>query len=319
MRESVFIKQNISKWHDYEYRLSHGNKQTPPEISEIYLDLSSDLAFAQTHYPNAEITSYLNDLTLKLHNQVYKEKHENWHRIITFWTREVPEIVWRERKSLIISLTIFLVAMAIGIFSTINDDNFIRLIMGDEYVDMTLNNIKNGTPMDVYAHDLEAASFANIMFNNVGVSLLAFTFGIFTSIAVGYFLFSNGVMIGSFFAFLYSQGVLADSWSAIMLHGTLELSAIVIAGGAGIAFGNGWLFPGSYSRITALKQSAKRGLKIVFGTIPVFVLAAFIEGFFTRHFEWPSSVKYMIIGVSALFVIFYYIIYPYIISHHERQ
>lgn len=319
MRESVFIKQNIGKWHEYEYLLSLREKQSPTEISEIYLDLSSDLAFAQTHYPNAEITSYLNDLTLKLHNEVYKEKHENWRRIITFWTREVPEIIWRERRSLLISLFIFLIAVAIGVFSTIHDDSFIRLIMGDEYVDMTLNNIKNGKPMDVYATDLEASSFAGIMFNNVGVSFLAFAFGIFTSIAVGYFLFTNGVMIGSFFAFLYSQGVLDQSWSAIMLHGTLELSAIVIAGGAGIAFGNGWLFPGSYSRITALKQSAKRGLKIVIGTIPVFVLAAFIEGFFTRHFEWPASVKYLIIGVSALFVIFYYIIYPFIVAHHERK
>ena len=238
MLESVFIKQNISKWHQYEDVLTFGGEQTPTEISEMYLDLSSDLAFAQSHYPNAEITSYLNDLTLKLHNVVYNEKHENWRRIITFWTREVPEIIWRERRSLLISLIVFLVSVAIGAFSSMHDDNFVRLIMGDEYVDMTIENINKGKPMDVYANDLETASFAGIMFNNVRVSFLAFAFGIFTSLAVGYFLFSNGVMIGSFFAFLYSQGVFAQSWPTVMLHGTLELSAIVIAGGAGIAFGN---------------------------------------------------------------------------------
>ena len=319
MLESVFIKQNISKWHQYEDVLTFGGEQTPTEISEMYLDLSSDLAFAQSHYPNAEITSYLNDLTLKLHNVVYKEKHENWRRIITFWTREVPEIIWRERRSLLISLIVFLVSVAIGAFSTMHDDNFVRLIMGDEYVDMTIENINKGKPMDVYANDLETASFAGIMFNNVRVSFLAFAFGIFTSLAVGYFLFSNGVMIGSFFAFLYSQGVFAQSWPTVMLHGTLELSAIVIAGGAGIAFGNGWLFPGSYSRLTSLKLSAKRGLKIIIGTIPVFVLAAFIEGFFSRHFEWPLTLKYLIIGVSALFVIFYYVVYPYLLARHERK
>lgn len=319
MLESVFIKQNISKWHQYEDVLTFGGEQTPTEISEMYLDLSSDLAFAQSHYPNAEITSYLNDLTLKLHNVVYKEKHENWRRIITFWTREVPEIIWRERRSLLISLIVFLVSVAIGAFSTMHDDNFVRLIMGDEYVDMTIENINKGKPMDVYANDLETASFAGIMFNNVRVSFLAFAFGIFTSLAVGYFLFSNGVMIGSFFAFLYSQGVFAQSWPTVMLHGTLELSAIVIAGGAGIAFGNGWLFPGSYSRLTSLKLSAKRGLKIIIGTIPVFVLAAFIEGFFSRHFEWPLTLKYLIIGVSALFVIFYYVVYPYLLARNERK
>ena len=319
MLESVFIKQNISKWHQYEDVLTFGVEQNPTEISEMYLDLSSDLAFAQSHYPNAEITSYLNDLTLKLHNVVYNEKHENWRRIITFWTREVPEIIWRERRSLLISLIVFLVSVAIGAFSTMHDDNFVRLIMGDEYVDMTIENINKGKPMDVYANDLETASFAGIMFNNVRVSFLAFAFGIFTSLAVGYFLFSNGVMIGSFFAFLYSQGVFAQSWPTVMLHGTLELSAIVIAGGAGIAFGNGWLFPGSYSRLTSLKLSAKRGLKIIIGTVPVFVLAAFIEGFFSRHFEWPLTLKYLIIGVSALFVIFYYVVYPYLLARHERK
>lgn len=319
MLESVFIKQNISKWHQYEDVLTFGGEQTPTEISEMYLDLSSDLAFAQSHYPNAEITSYLNDLTLKLHNVVYNEKHENWRRIITFWTREVPEIIWRERRSLLISLIVFLVSVAIGAFSSMHDDNFVRLIMGDEYVDMTIENINKGKPMDVYANDLETASFAGIMFNNVRVSFLAFAFGIFTSLAVGYFLFSNGVMIGSFFAFLYSQGVFAQSWPTVMLHGTLELSAIVIAGGAGIAFGNGWLFPGSYSRLTSLKLSAKRGLKIIIGTVPVFVLAAFIEGFFSRHFEWPLTLKYLIIGVSALFVIFYYVVYPYLLARHERK
>lgn len=319
MRESVFIKQNISKWREYEYALSLTKKPSPTEKADMYIDLTSDLAFAQTHYPNAEITSYLNDLTLKLHNEVYKEKHENWQRIITFWTREVPKAVWQERRSLLISLIVFLVSVAIGVFSTIYDTDFVRLIMGDDYVNMTLDNIEKGKPMDVYGSDMESISFLGIMFNNVRVSFLAFAFGIFTSIGAGYFLFSNAVMVGSFFAFLYTQGVLGESWTAIMLHGTLELSAIVIAGGAGIAFGNGWLFPGSYSRMAALKLSAKRGLKIIIGTVPVFVVAAFIEGFFTRHFEWPLGLKLLLIGVSALFVIFYYVIYPYYVTHHERK
>lgn len=319
MRESVFIKQNISKWREYEYMLSLIKEQTPTKKADMYMDLTSDLAFAQTHYPNAGITSYLNDLTLKLHNEIYKEKHENWQRIITFWTHEVPEVVWRERRSLLISLAVFLVSVAIGVFSTVYDVDFVRLIMGDDYVNMTLENIENGRPMDVYGSDLETSSFFAIMFNNVKVSFLAFAIGILTSIAVGYYLFVNGVMLGAFFGFLFSQGVVGDSWTAIMLHGTLELSAIVIAGGAGIALGNGWLFPGSYSRMAALKLSSRRGLKIVIGTVPVFVVAAFIEGFFSRHSEWPLNLKLLIISISALFVVFYYVIYPYYITHNGKK
>ena len=319
MRESVFIKQNISKWNNYEYIISQGNHVSPAEKANVYIDLSSDLAFAQSHYPQSEITSYLNALTIKLHNEVYKEKHENWRRIITFWTQEVPRTVYRESKYLFISLLVFLVSIGIGVFSTLCDHNFPRLIMGDGYIEMTLENIKKGMPMNVYAGDSRLESFLAIMFNNVRVSFLAFIFGIFTSIAVGYFLFSNGVMLGAFLTFLYTQNVLAESWTAVMLHGTLELSAIVIAGGAGIAFGNGWLFPGTYSRMAALKRSAKRGLKIIVGTVPVFVVAAFIEGFYTRHFEWPYYQKIFMIAVSAVFIIFYYIIYPYWLGRRDGR
>jgi uncharacterized membrane protein SpoIIM required for sporulation len=316
MRESVFIKQNIDKWRNYEYTISRGQYESPSHKADIYIDVSSDLSFAQSHYPNAEITSYLNDLTVKLHNEIYKEKHENLRRIISFWTREVPLTMWRERKYLLISLAVFLASIAIGVVSTVYDASFPRLIMGDYYIEMTLDNIKQGNPMNVYAMGSDVNSFLGIMFNNVRVAFMAFVFGIFTSIAVGYFLFSNGVMFGAFFTFLFAQGVLEQSWTAVMLHGTLELTAIVVAGAAGIAFGNGWLFPGTYSRMTSLKRSAKRGLKIVVGTVPVFIVAAFIEGFLTRHFEWPLAVKLTLIGASAVFVVFYYIIYPYWLSHH---
>lgn len=316
MRESVFIKQNIDKWRYYEYMISRGQYESPAHKADIYVDVSSDLAFAQSHYPKAEITNYLNSLTVKLHNEIYSEKHENWRRIFSFWTREVPLTIWHERKYLLIAFAVFIISALIGVFSTIYDHDFPRLIMGDGYIEMTLDNIKKGLPMNVYASDSEIQSFLAIMFNNVRVAFLAFIFGIFTSFAVGYFMFSNGVMLGAFFTFLYQQGVLAQSWTAVMLHGTLELSVIVIAGAAGIAFGNGWLFPGTYSRTTALKLSAKRGLKIVVSTVPIFIIAAFIEGFLTRHFEWTMAFKLFMIVASAIFILFYYIVYPYWLSHN---
>ena len=319
MRESVFIKQNVKKWRNYEYIISLKEYESPSHKAEVYIDVSSDLAFARSHYPNAEITSYLNDMTVKLHNELYKEKHENWRRIFSFWSHEVPLTMWKERKYLLISLVIFLVSIAIGVFSSLHDESFSRLIMGDAYIEKTIENIEKGKPMDVYASDLEVNSFFEIMFNNVLVAFNAFILGIFTSIAVGYVLFSNGIMVGTFFAFLYRHGVLGVSWPSVMLHGTLELWVIVVAGAAGIAFGNGWLFPGTYSRMTSLKRSAKRGLKIVVGTVPVFIVAAFIEGFFTRHYEWPLTVKLTVIIASTCFVVFYYFIYPYLISVKSKE
>ena len=97
---------------------------------------------------------------------------------------------------------------------------------------------------------------------------------------------------------------------AIFLHGTLEISAIIVAGAAGLALGNGFLFPGTYSRMTSFRHGAKRGLKIVVGTVPIFVMAGFSEGFVTRHTEIANWLRLTIILLSLTFVIYYFIILP---------
>jgi len=106
-----------------------------------------------------------------------------------------------------------------------------------------------------------------------------------------------------------------ESMMAIWLHGTLEISAIIIAGAGGLALGNGWLFPGTYSRGYAFRQGAKRGLKIVIGTVPVFVFAGFVESFLTRYTSAPYVLRGGFILLSLTFVIYYYIYLPKRLSH----
>ena len=118
---------------------------------------------------------------------------------------------------------------------------------------------------------------------------------ILTSFGTGYMLFSNGVIFRSFPDILFILCLLWDSMLAIWLHGTLEIWAIIVAGAAGLALGNGWLFPGTYSRLESFKRGAKRGLKIVVGTVPVFIMAGFIEGFHyvTRNEVFLTTARYV--------------------------
>jgi uncharacterized membrane protein SpoIIM required for sporulation len=88
-----------------------------------------------------------------------------------------------------------------------------------------------------------------------------------------------------------------------MLHGTIELSSIVIAAAAGFTMGNSLLFPGTYSRLESFKKGAVKGLKIVMGLVPFFILAGFIESFITRYAFMPLSIKALIIGLSAILMI----------------
>ena len=285
--------------------------EMPDQLADAYTELTADLAFAQTHYPRSRITIYLNNLASALHNEIYRNKREKWGRLITFWTQEVPDVMWKERRLLLLSFVIFMISVLVGVVSTLGDESFPRLILGDGYMDMTLENIAKGQPMGVYGQESEANMFLSITLNNIMVSFNVFVSGVLTSFLSGILLCRNGIMIGCFDTFFYQHGLLGESLLATMLHGTLELTAIIVAGAAGLAIGNGWLFPGTYSRIVSFQRAAKRGMKIIVGTIPIFILAGFIESFITRHTELNDIVRLSIILLSLAFVVFYFIYLPY--------
>ena len=301
MKEVTFIRRNIEKWKETEKVVEQAATLSPDQLADAYTELTADLAFAQTHFPTSRITIYLNNLASALHNEIYRSKREKWTRIITFWTQEVPQTMYDARRELLTSFIIFAVCMLIGAVSAANDSEFVRLILGNRYVDMTLDNIARGEPMAVYNGSPEAPMFLGITINNVRVFFLCFASGILTSFGTGFILLQNGIMVGAFQTFFYEHGLLKEAALAIWLHGTLEIWSIIVAGAAGLALGNGWLFPGTYSRLESFRRGAKRGLKIVIGTVPVFIMAGFIEGFITRHTELPDMLRLGIILTSLAF------------------
>jgi uncharacterized membrane protein SpoIIM required for sporulation len=181
---------------------------------------------------------------------------------------------------------------------------------------MTLENIEKGDPMAVYKSSGQMNMFFMITLNNIFVSFKAFAYGIFVSVGTVYILLSNGIMLGAFQFFFYQKGLLLTSVLSIWIHGTLEISAIVIGGCAGMVMGNSLLFPGTYSRMESLKIGAKKGLKIIVGLVPIFIMAGFLESFVTRLTEWHWFFKLSIILLSAFFIVFYFVIYPIQLNKH---
>ena len=111
-------------------------------------------------------------------------------------------------------------------------------------------------------------------------------------------------------SFLPQKDWASSFFSVVFVHGTLELTAIIIAGAAGLILGKSFLFPGTIRRIDAFKQGAKDGVKIMIGLMPVFALAAFFEGFITRLYNDISVLTTIITSLSVVFVIWYFVIYP---------
>ena len=137
-----------------------------------------------------------------------------------------------------------------------------------------------------------------------------FVSGIFAGIPCLYLAIKNSIMIGVFDQFFAARGLGIDFWLVVFVHGTLEITGLIIATAAGLVLGKSFLFPGTIKRIDAFKQGAKDGVKIMIGLIPVFALAAFFEGFITRLYNDISILTTAIFALSVLFVIWYFIIYP---------
>ncbi|WP_299607868.1 stage II sporulation protein M [uncultured Aquimarina sp.] len=320
MREAAFVKQNKEKWIAFEKAITQNLRISPDQLAEYYVHLTNDLSYARTYYPDSKTLLYLNSLASQAHQKIYINKKESKNRIVEFWKTEFPLFFYQHQKTLLFTFLVFSIACCIGIISAINDSSFLRLILGDAYVNETLNNIDKGDPTGIYKSGSMVGSFLGITINNIRVAFIAYAFGVITSLGTVYVLFSNGIMLGAFMTFFYTKGLLFEASKSVWLHGTIEISVIVIAGCAGIVMGNSILFPKTFSRRVSFMKGAKDGLKIVVSTIPFFIIAGFIEGFITRYSNMPVWLAMTIIFSSLALIIFYYIIYPrYLNKIYERE
>ncbi len=319
MKEVVFIKNNEPYWKQFESFLKGDNEIDADSLAELYIHITDDLSYASTFYPDSPVVDYLNGIAIQAHQKIYKNKKEKRARFLDFWKYEVPLAVRRSHRPLFYSLLIFCVAIGIGLFSIQTNPDFVRGILGDAYVNMTENNIEQGDPLAVYKSSSQGSMFIGISTNNVRVSFLVYVMGILGSIPAAYILFSNGVMVGAFVGFFIQKGMSWIALSTIFIHGALELSAIVIAGGAGLVLGNSFLFPGTYSRKDSLLEGARRSLKIIIGLVPVFIVAAILESYVTRlYIELGDIGRSIIVIVSFAFIIWYFIFYPIKVERDGR-
>ncbi len=316
MREAAFVKQNKDKWVTFENALKGKGLSDPDALSDLYIEITDHLSYAKTFYRGSNTEFYLNALASQAHQKIYKTKRESKNRIVTFWKTEFPTMFYQHRRELLIAFLAFVFFSVVGAFSVANEGDFVRSILGDAYVNMTLENIKNNDPMAVYKQQGEFNMFLGITINNIKVAVFAFAFGIFLGIGTLYIMLRNGIMLGSFQYFFYDKGLLWESVRTIWIHGTIEIAVIIIAGCAGLVLANGILFPGTYTRLESFKRGVKNGLKIMVSTVPFFIVAGFLEGFVTRHTEMPDWLAILIILGSLSLIIYYYIIYPY--QLHKR-
>lgn len=319
MKETSFIAQNQEKWKHFE-QLSESDVRDPGELSDLFMDITDDLSYAQTFYKRRTVRVYLNQLAQRIYTGVHIQKREPLKKLITVWRVSLPIEIYKARKNLLFALVVFLIWATLSAVTTHYFPDFAKLNLSEGYMQMTDENIEAGDPLAVYKGRGQFDMFVSITINNVRVAFLTFIFGIFFTIGTHIFLFKNGMMLGSFQYYFASKGLFVTSFLGIWIHGAFEISAIVLAGGAGITLGNGWLFPGSYSRLQSVQFSAKSGLKIMLSLVPFFIFAGFLESYVTRNYqELPDWSKWFLIAFSFSVILFYYIIYPTIVARKHPE
>ncbi|UTW64510.1 stage II sporulation protein M [bacterium SCSIO 12741] len=309
MKESHFVEQNKEKWNEFEADLK-SKKKDPEKIRKLFIEITDDLSFARTFYKSRLVNNYLNGVAQLLFQEIYKNETGPANQFKKFWTTELPLYLYQARKELLISFLVFVGAMAIGVFSAMHDPEFTTMIMGESYITMTEENIAKDDPMAVYKDERQLGMFLGITMNNIKVAFMTFLSGILASIGTLAVIIYNGVMLGAFQYFFIERGLFWESFLTIWQHGALEISSIVIAGAAGITLGKGLIFPGTYTRSISFRLSARRGLKILAGVVPLFIIAGFIEGFITRYTDMNNGIRLANILVSFSFIVFYYVWYP---------
>ena len=309
MKESDFINQNKIKWKEVEKNLTNA-EVSPSQTSKLFVQVTDDLSYARTFYRNRSVKIYLNEIAKFLFNDINNTKHNYFKSFLQFWKTDLPLVMFLSRRSMLISFLVFVFCFILGVVTSKYDPSFCRGILSSNYIDMTNENIAKGDPMAVYKSSGELETFLPIFVNNIRIDFITFFSGIFMAIGTLFIMIVNGVMVGVFQYFFIEKGLFWESFLAIWTHGTLEISAIILSGGAGLTLGKGLLFPGTFSRFHAFKISGMNGLKIIMGVAPVTLLAAFIEGFLTRHTDIPNAIRFSFILLSLAFVIIYFFWYP---------
>lgn len=275
-------------------------------IGPLYRRTVSDLAYARLRGADAALLSYLNDLALRAHGVLYVEKGPGWGRLGGFLATGFPQLL--RRKALFVLAAAFMVmlgAVTAAVMVAVEPAN-LRVVVPAQFADNDSYYEERERNPAYNAPDEQKPAFAaGLMTNNIRVAFLAFATGTLAGFPSLLLLFYNGMPLGG----LAMQQHMAHRdmlfWSLILPHGVIELTAIIIGGAAGMVIGYALVAPGERSRRDALATAGGEAVRLVLGTLPLFIAAGFIESFITPS-ALPKELKLAFAALTAVFLVAYF-------------
>ncbi|MCR4435547.1 MAG: stage II sporulation protein M [Clostridiales bacterium] len=283
MKEDRFIQENSKTWKYLEItlaRLKNGGlgQLEGNELNDFitaYNRVCGHLSYSRTYYGNTGTTGYLNRLIASAHSFIYLPKTSSLRRLKLFLLKDFPLLLRQYKTYIVLSFLIFLLGSAVSfIYTMMSPDNAAAFLPQE-----ILNSMGSGEGGSGSWDGTVMSSY--IFTNNIRVGLGAFALGVTLGAGTAFLLVYNGFILGGVGAMAYHSGAGLRFWSLILPHGILELFAIFVCGAAGLMIGYSIINPGVYTRKDSFIMKGKAAVKLVCGTIPVFVVAGLIEGYVT--------------------------------------
>jgi uncharacterized membrane protein SpoIIM required for sporulation len=272
------------------------------EGSVLYRQAVSDLAYARMRYSGHPVVKELEQLVGNAHSILYQAERGRSRNWTEFWLTTWPLRMREAARPIIVATGIFWASAVAGFFLTAQNP--------------VLESFFVSPPMraSIQAKKLWTNSLtrvaptagSQIAANNISVSLLTWGLGLTFGIGTVWFLVLNGIMLGAIAAACMRAGMLLPLSEFVIAHGSLELPAIWISGGAGLLMAEAMLFPGRYSRGVELRQKGRSSVQVMVGIVPMLLVAAVIEAFISPS-NLPGPAK-ALLGLSLALALLGFII-----------
>jgi uncharacterized membrane protein SpoIIM required for sporulation len=305
MNEQNFVTQKREGWDRLAALVEKANgpkgvrslgRDEVQALGPLYRRASSDLAYARAHAVNEDLVLHLNGLVGRAHALLYEaETSEKPARaVLNFYLYDFPALLQRRAGYFWTAFGVTLLGVAFAYWLVITHPARIDLFVPPgfkESVDMW----KSGK----VAEDPSAAQSGMLMQHNFTVGMVAFAAGVLLVLPTLAALFTNGAMLGALSALMTQVHHHDTFWPGILPHGIAELTAIFICGGAGIQIGLSILLPGAYTRTDAFRLAGADAIRLVLGTIPLFIFAGIVEGMFS-HLPLPASIRLTFAAINGI-------------------
>lgn len=249
------------------------------ELGRLFTGAVADLAALRStpaaSSGDTEVVAYLNGLVVRVHGLIYRKPPFRWSSPARFFAARFPRALRSAWLYVAVAAMIFGLFLATGFALGVENSGFIELLVPEHVI----GKVEKGQVWfaDLYTVAPQASSF--LMTHNVSVTFLLVASGITFGIGTVYLLALNGLLLGAVAALCLNHGLSMEFWSFVLPHGSLELSAVIIAGAAGLVLGHTLIDPGPYRRADVLSVRGREAGALALGCVPLLVAAGIIEGF----------------------------------------